>query len=766
MKRAVALILAWTGILGMGAGTALAQQDVLDPFRARRTPPGGRGPGVIASGEYVNTPITTVFRMISDLTGWSIAMSPDVSQRPPKINLWIKNLTPEQVLDEVAVLAELVLERKGNTIKVISFDEYVRIYGVEKRVVGLKHASAKDVIEILKPFAGKADQARILADESGSKIVLLVPKPLLASLARLIKAIDVPLEEDTIKIVRLKHLEAPVIVLVLEAFLVDLSEPTRSVPGTKATRRAARIGTGSRHSLRFMVEARLNVLVLRGPAKEVAKASKLIEQLDVPSDIKVVPYQMKFTTAGEVYATLTEVLGGDLTAAGHGGVPRRLRIALSVQNNQIVVEGSAADHRRIAKVIKAIDRPMPPGSGGIRVYRLENASADEVGRVLQNLIEERTKYAPESKEEKTPKEQRIHRVGAPGDEGVSGVKPPEKAPAPAEQTGISAESGYVIPPRVTQAPEINAVIVRASAADHEEFAQLIRELDRPRDQVMLEVTLVSVQSTDDFALGLELGAARIGGSGAQTIGFTTFGIGTVDPTTGAITTTSPPPFGLSYALFHSDDYSLVLNALRTVGQTRITSSPKILVEDNAEAEISQVTQEPFEIVNQGETTTTTSFGGFVDAGTVLTVVPHLSEANWLRLQYEVHLSSFGLRENPALPPPRRQNVVRGIVRIPADYTVVLGGLVSTQEDESVAGVPGLADIPLLGELFKNRTRDVVNQTLYVFIRPVILRDPAFRDLRHLSQADVKAAKLRQKDYPVNPLKTFSAGLPVGKESGT
>jgi general secretion pathway protein D len=71
-------------------------------------------------------------------------------------------------------------------------------------------------------------------------------------------------------------------------------------------------------------------------------------------------------------------------------------------------------------------------------------------------------------------------------------------------------------------------------------------------------------------------------------------------------------------------------------------------------------------------------------------------------------------------------------------------------------VPWLSDIPLLGEVFKSRSQDQANDTLFVFVRPTILRDKSFGDLVSLSRADLKAARLARQDEPTNPLKMFPA----------
>ena len=741
-------------VIGAGGVRQCPAQQAYDPFAARTGPAAGRQYGVIASVEFVDAPITTVFKMISDLTGWSIVMSPEVSAKPPKINIWIKNLTPQQVLDQVAALGGLVLDRDGTTVKVMTFGEYCRIFGVSKHVLTLSHADPKQLAELLKPFVNKDDQARIVPDEAGRKIVLLLPEPLLASVIKLVEAMDVPYLQDSVKIIALEHTEAAQITQALEQFL------TQSTTGGKTSESTVKAGQGAVGRpwiLRFMAEPDLNLILLRGSAADVQKAQAIIAELDVPSGIEVVSYELKFTNADEVFTTLKDILQtkGDRRSADDRH--RRLRFSLSLQNNRIVVEGSTKDHQRLSRIIEAIDRPLTGAAGGIRVYRLENASSSEVARVIMELI-------AEDEQERRLAQRQYRQTDSPraGPDRPTGDS---AKGAPGRDGTLGQPAAEELRPRVTEAPEINAVVIRASTAEHAQFAKIIEELDQPRDQVVLEVTLVVVRSDRTFDLGLELGVAALDGSGGETIGFTTFGIGSADPATGAIRIASPAPFGLNFALFNSADFSLVLNALQTVGDIRIKSAPKILVEDNAEATISQLNQEPFETTSQGESSTVTSFGGFVDAGVALTVVPHISERDWLRLNYDILLSSFGSRtaEQKAanLPPPRTQTMARGTVRIPAEHTVVLGGLVATRDDDREDSVPFLADIPVIGELFKNRSKANTNETLFIFIRPVLLRDAQFEDLIFLSKSDVLKAGLSDGEYPLNPLKLFDDVPPRG-----
>jgi general secretion pathway protein D len=726
--------------------------------------------GTIANASYQNKPITSVFQMISDLTGWSILMSPEVSRQPPHVSMWIKSMSPKDALEQVCRVAGLTWDRDGTTVLVMNFEEYSQRFGLAKQVIPLKHASADEVVKILQPFADKDDRARILSDPRANAVVLLIPKTLLSSIEQLIAQLDVELtgRADTIKIVALEHLEAAEILPRLTEFFAQSAGPTSTAKGTTAPPAAKNdpnsgVLAGDAYLVRFLLVPRLNVLILRGLRGDIAKVEKLIRKLDVPHGRFARSYPLKHTDAEQLFNTLQQIVRTDPSRPASGtntGAAARLHVAASVQNNRIVVEGTAADHERIVAVIQAIDQPLPAGSGGTRIYRLENASALQVVAVLEDLIDSAEAGSPQAAS------RQLDRLGDPV-RGIRRVKPPasDGGAAAGGNEMADEDSPDDQPARVVAAPEINAVVIQASAAKHDQFVNIIAQLDCPRDQVVLEVTLVAVQSSEGFDIGLELARTSLSGAGVNTIGFTHFGIGSVDTTTGAIRFSDKPLLGANFTIFKSNEFSVVLNALKSVGDVRITSAPRIVTEDNVQATISHVTQEPFETTDQGETTTTTAFGGFVDAGTILSVLPHISRDNWLRLTYHASFSSFNARIAPNLPPPRTENTIQGTVRIPADYTVILGGLAGTRQEDVTTAVPFLSEIPLLGELFSNRSQSETYETVYVFVRPVLLRDRNFDDLLRLSRIDLRNVRLNQQDGLTNPLKMLPLQPPStnGKE---
>jgi general secretion pathway protein D len=155
-----------------------------------------------------------------------------------------------------------------------------------------------------------------------------------------------------------------------------------------------------------------------------------------------------------------------------------------------------------------------------------------------------------------------------------------------------------------------------------------------------------------------------------------------------------------------------------------------------------VLQIPFSVINASDTVATTSFGGLLPAGTIVTIRPQIARGDHLLLEYSVQLSSFvGASPSPNLPPPRQENQVQSTVSIPDGYTVVVGGLELVTDDSAVRQVPLLGRLPLVGELFKSRSLSTSRTRFFAFIRAGVLRSESFEDLKHLSAASVQDAQV-------------------------
>jgi len=146
--------------------------------------------------------------------------------------------------------------------------------------------------------------------------------------------------------------------------------------------------------------------------------------------------------------------------------------------------------------------------------------------------------------------------------------------------------------------------------------------------------------------------------------------------------------------------------------------------------------------------TTTSYGGSLDAGTQVTLKPQIGQGDQLTLDYSVALSAFtGAAASANLPPPKQQNKVQSVATLPDGYTVVVGGIELASDAQGTSQIPGIGNIPVLGEAFKSRNKTSTHSRFYIFIRATILRARDLQDLKYLS--DVAAGQAGIDDgFPV------------------
>jgi general secretion pathway protein D len=289
----------------------------------------------------------------------------------------------------------------------------------------------------------------------------------------------------------------------------------------------------------------------------------------------------------------------------------------------------------------------------------------------------------------------------------------------------------------------NTLLIAADSTTHGRLRQLIDELDRKQAQVLLEVTLVSVADSKTFAAAVDAAVrASLGGS--------TIGIGTNNgPGAGNFVAGRTPVVapGLNAAIFNPASFSVFLSALETSNKARVLSAPQILTLDNKPALLRSIQQQPFTSVNASTTVATTSFGGFAEAGTTLEMTPHIAPADYLNLEYRLEVSSFtGNSSGAGVPPPKRSDAITSFVSVPDGSTVVLGGLKSSNVSKTVAKVPGLGEIPILGWIGRNQSSTDASAAFYVFVRPTILRASKFEDLKGLTAPQRKQAGIAG-DYP-------------------
>ncbi|MEL7237909.1 MAG: secretin N-terminal domain-containing protein, partial [Planctomycetota bacterium] len=508
-------------------------------------------------------------------------------------------------------------------------------------------------------------------------------------------------------------------------------------------------------SLKLSADRRTNRIIASGPAGSLTRVRTLLAELDRPTDLPTKVYRPRRLSPEAAAAALEGILGGD-----DGSPGAALQTSVDEATGTLTVTAPAAVQERVADLISQLDAGNDDEASPMQFYKLRNVEAEDALQTLGNLLGIATP-APRGENEDRIRNRIPTEGGYLDDTGaVETIDPddPRTPPAdlflpPAQQAApaidvlggnteaTASPGGPLIDAKLAADANTNSLIVIAPPATQRIIGELIGRLDQRRPQVQVEVTIVSLDTSDGYSFGVNFAAdADVGGDG-ELITFGSFGVSGVDPIGPGLTPTVGA--GGTVALLSPDVADVVLQALSTSSRSRLVSMPQILVNDNATGRLSSVSQEPFAVVLDGVSDVSrTSLGGLAEAGTTILVEPHISEDDYLQLDYEIELSSFtGAGTAEGLPPPSQSSTVSSAVTIPDAHTIVVGGLSSRSIVENVSGIPILRDIPLVNWVFGSRSSTTNDSTLFVFITPTILRADRFEDLKYLSDQKLNEADL-------------------------
>ncbi len=519
---------------------------------------------------------------------------------------------------------------------------------------------------------------------------------------------------------------------------------------------------------RLTIDPQGNTLIFRGTEPELDRVMNLVELVDRPSELSPRKYFVGGAARQIADIAREQGFGAVVTLDNQTGVgANQLQLnrtgqaqfgtntapaggpfmVVDVANGSIIYYGTPAQQEDLAELVEELDTESDRIV--IRTYRLNHADAETVAEVLQALISGQTQtgaspFLPQNQQGNNQQAQQAA-------ERARQLAEAAGAEGGGAGAGGDGEIGSFDPTQVSVIPDAanNQVVIKAPQRQQDDFAGLLERLDLRRPQVYVEAMIVSVSDTDNFRFAVE--SQLISGQfGVQS----NFGLSDANASGNFLDARAPETglSGLTTALIKSEYVPFIINAIQTDTDARILSTPQLLVNDNEEARIVSLEQQPTVETTFGQTTDTQSFAGFEDAGTTLQVTPSISDAGFLRLEYLVELSNFVGSGSAGVPPPRQERTVEGQVSIPSDATIVVGGITVQDTRNTIVKIPILGDIPLIGPLFRDTNRITSDSVLYVFITPRIMSDPDFRDIKLFTRGPQSTVAVDRNIPPMEPLK--------------
>jgi len=595
----------------------------------------------------------------------------------------------------------------------------------------LLHMTPEKASALIKPFLSQQGANDIAIPERNLLIVTDYAINL-QRIAKLIETIDQAGPEREIRFYQAKNLMVADLAKQLTA--IQASQPATSLDGGRP--------------VALSYDERTNQLLVIGTPSQVNDTERLAEALDVSLKQTTEIYSFRFIEATRVEKLAKDMLDPLVTK-------RFFRSAVDREDNLLIVTGTDEIHEKIRWIQDRMDIESKGSESGLKVYKLKYADAQDVLNILRGVTSSTSNQLAGVRRGVSP----MGRGGGSAPSSLSTLAPPNGSildtgtvPTPTNQAvapspDSALQQGY--PPNMLEPnslsafpltiirgggdisidPNSNSLIVIADRNVQALYAELIKELDRRRPQVMLEAKIVIIDTSDNFQLGVELSGGDRSGLG-KLLQFTSYGLSTVNATTGSLSLI--PGRGFNWTLVDPRVAEAVIRSLVQHNRAQVLSAPRILVNDNATGTLASVTEVPFASINASNTVATTSFAGFAEAGTTIEAKPRITDEDHLHLSFTISLNSFLSGAGETGVPPRQTDQMESEVTIPDGYTIIAGGLTRRNQSRSRDAVPFLEYIPILRELTSTYSEARSQSTLFVFLRPVILRDDKFNDLKYLS----------------------------------
>ena len=292
------------------------------------------------------------------------------------------------------------------------------------------------------------------------------------------------------------------------------------------------------------------------------------------------------------------------------------------------------------------------------------------------------------------------------------------------RSGVSNGRGVFQNVRITPDVTDNSIVIYSNQEDYRIIEQAVRRLDRPLLQVAIEATVAEVTLTDGLEFGIQyfLKSQDVGLKANQgSAGL--FNAAAQAAQSAAIQRVLP---GANLLLGPEAQPRLILNALSTITNVKVLSSPNLVVVNNQPAILQVGDQIPLTTSTatllSNSTTPVVNTIEMRNTGVILKVLPQVNANGTILLEIEQEISNVLNQDQQSLTPSISQRRVHSTVAVTSGQTVLLGGLISEREEKTLSGIPGLRQIEFLGNLFGNTSGTKRRSEIIIFIRPQLIRN--------------------------------------------
>jgi general secretion pathway protein D len=451
-----------------------------------------------------------------------------------------------------------------------------------------------------------------------------------------------------------------------------------------------------------------NMLLLTDSASNIQRIQYILNLLDRKDAVGVQLFTLKYASADKLATTLTTLYGAAGAPGAAAGRAGGVKAIAHQPGNMLIVIGAPQIINEVAGVIEKLDIAPESDSGRLQVRYLKHGKAEDVAKVLNELV---------------------------------------------GQTASAAKPGQVTKPlfagdvKVVADPATNALLITADPSDITAVGHIIDKLDVRRRQVLVEALLVEVSGDALERFGIEWMGNKGNVFGAQSFknlapvgkALADNAVAAPPAATGSVLAQAVPA-GLTLGVVNNAlSIGALAHAMESDSDSNVLSTPNILTVDNEEAEIVVGQNVPF-ITGSSASTGTANPNPFQtierkDIGLTLRVKPQISDGDTVRLEIYQEVSSIDKAASTTVNSSdliTKKRSIKTVVVANSGQLIVLGGLMREDNSVSVQKVPCIGAIPLLGEPFKFTENQNRKTNLMVFLKPSIIK--TVRDIEDITDS--------------------------------
>jgi general secretion pathway protein D len=429
-----------------------------------------------------------------------------------------------------------------------------------------------------------------------------------------------------------------------------------------------------------------NSLVVTDFPENIKVIRQLIKKLDYRATFETRFVELVHIKASDAYTQLNNIVK---TVFDQKIESEKVSIFKNDSTNSLIIVAKKRNLNTVMGYIEKLDLPDKVTKQNMHYVRLDNANADEVAKILNQVISKK-----------------VYEKGQ-------------------KKASVSVDK------------ELNSLIVMSSDEEFFEFRGLIEKLDAERKQVFVKARIIEMSENKASELGMKYGieSGLANASGLYTLGSTLNGGSSIATPSLPI---SIPSLSKGLAL------GISLSFLGQNGVANTLSEPSILCVNNKESTIYVgKTQSILSASTTGSSTTDTTRNSYSreDIGLTMKIKPRISDDNKVIFEAETILEDVDGASLVGLPTTTKREVKTSAV-VQNGESVIIGGLIRRKVNQTVSKIPLLGDIPLLGGLFRysHESSDKIN--LVIILTPYIVEKSG--DLSKLRESLEKLSLIERK----------------------